>query len=76
MNLMNGFLAKNKLVLIRQHELAKKLNMGLDAFRKLTKTDPLFPQPIKLGTSRQSSVFYVVAEVEAWIEAKKQVGNN
>jgi prophage regulatory protein len=39
-------------------------------FDKLKKNDPTFPKPIKDGKSRQAAVYYVVAEVEAWLAAK------
>lgn len=61
----------NKCALIRQHKLAKKLDMSMDMLRKLTKIDPTFPTPLKCGDTRQAPVFYVVADVEAWLLSKK-----
>jgi prophage regulatory protein len=57
--------------LLPQHKLARKLAMSVDALRKLIKSDPTAPRPIKFGTSRQAAVYYLVAEVEAWLESKK-----
>lgn len=58
--------------LIGQKALANKLGMSVDAMRKLQKTDPAFAQAmIKMGTTRQAAVFYVVAEVLRWIESQK-----
>ncbi|MBV7480342.1 AlpA family transcriptional regulator [Pseudomonas sp. PDM31] len=37
---------------------------------KLKQNDPNFPKPIKFGKSRQAAVYYVVAEVEAYLAAK------
>lgn len=61
----------NKCALIRQHKLAKKLDMSMDMLRKLGKIDPSFPAPLKCGDTRQAPVFYILAEVEAWLESKK-----
>lgn len=45
--------------------------MSVDAFRKVIKNDPTAPHPIKFGTSRQAAVYFLVTEVEAWLESKK-----
>lgn len=63
--------ASNRKYLIRQRDLASKLDMSVDAMRKLAKNDPAFPLALKWGTSRQAAVYYEVADVEAWIESKK-----
>lgn len=56
--------------LIRQPALCHWLDLSRSRLEKLRKTDPTFPKPIKDGDSRQAAVFYVVAEVEAWLQAK------
>lgn len=61
----------NQDYLFPQHKLAKKLGMSVDAFRKVIKNDPTAPSPIKFGTSRQAAVYFLVSEVEAWLESKK-----
>ncbi|WP_051526759.1 hypothetical protein [Alkanindiges illinoisensis] len=58
--------------LISQKDLARKLGMSVDALRKLQKIDPVFAQAmIKMGSTRQAAVFYIVAEILKWIESKK-----
>lgn len=56
--------------LVTQPNLAKWLDLTRSGLDKLRKKDPAFPKPIKDGDRTQSSVYYVVAEVEAWLSAK------
>lgn len=68
---------KNKLLLdqyrlIPRNALAKMLGMSTERLRILRQEDPQFPKPIKMGTNRQSSVFFDGVEVEKWIELKKK----
>lgn len=56
--------------LIRQAALCDWLDLSRSGLEKLRKKDPTFPKPIKDGESRQAAVFYVMAEVEAWLQAK------
>lgn len=56
--------------LIRQPALCQWLDVTRSGLDKLKTKDPAFPAPIKDGTTRQTAVFYVVAEVEAWLQAK------
>jgi prophage regulatory protein len=58
--------------LVRQPTLCHWLDLSRSGLEKLRKKDPTFPQPIKDGDSRQAAVFYVVAEVEAWLKTKIQ----
>ena len=37
---------------------------------KLKAKDPSFPKPIKDGDARQAAAYYVVAEVDTWLQAK------
>ena len=32
--------------------------------------DPAFPKPIKDSSARQAAAYYVVAEVETWLQTK------
>lgn len=61
----------SKPYMIPQTKLAKKFAMSADTLNKLVKTDPTFPKKIKLGKTRQAPVYYLLAEVEAWLAAKK-----
>ena len=56
--------------LIRQPALCKWLDVTRSGLDKLRKKDPSFPKPIKDGESRQAAAYYVVAEVDAWLQAK------
>lgn len=56
--------------LISQTRLAQAFDMSIDALRKRIKSDPSAPQPIKLGTTRQAPVFYLLKDVETWIQSK------
>ncbi len=51
--------------------VALSLDLSREGLRKLVKRDPTFPQPIKLGESRQAAVFFDVQELEQWLENKK-----
>lgn len=56
--------------LIRQSSLYKSLDLSPSGLDKLRKKDPTFPKPLKDGESRQAAAYYVVTEVEAWIQSK------
>lgn len=56
--------------LIRQPALCNWLDLSRSGLDKLRKKDPTFPKPLKDGDTRQAAAFYVVAEVEAWLQAK------
>lgn len=57
-------------VLIRCSALCTWLGKTRSGLDKLRKTDPTFPKPIKDGNSRQAAAYYLVAEVEAWLDAR------
>ncbi len=56
--------------LIRQSSLIKQLDLSRSGLDKLRKKDTTFPKPIKDGRHRQAINYYVVAEVEAWLQAQ------
>jgi len=56
--------------LIRQPALCSWLDLSRSGLDKLRKKDPAFPRPIKDGDTRQAAAFYVVAEVETWLQSK------
>ncbi len=56
--------------LISQPSLQDRLDLTRGGLEKLRKKDPSFPKPIKYGNNRQAAAYYVVAEVEAWLQAK------
>lgn len=61
---------KQNKALIRQPALCEWLDLSRSGLDKLRKKDHSFPKPIKDGDSRQAAAYYVVAEVEAWLQAK------
>lgn len=66
---MHSATTPNK-ALIRQTALCNWLDLSRSGLDKLRKKDPTFPKPLKDGDSRQAAAFYVVTEVEAWLQAK------
>ena len=56
--------------LIRQPSLCEWIDVTRSGLNKLRKKDPTFPKPIKASETRQSAAYYVVAEVEAWLQSK------
>jgi prophage regulatory protein len=62
--------------LIRQPALCQWLDVTRSGLAKLQAKDPSFPKPIKDGDTRQAAVYYVVAEIEAWLQAKIAKRNN
>lgn len=56
--------------LIRQPALCQWLDVTRSGLSKLKVKDPTFPRPIKDDATRQAAVYYVVAEVEGWLQAK------
>ncbi|MHB9799982.1 helix-turn-helix transcriptional regulator [Pseudomonas sp. MT3] len=58
--------------LIRQTSLCAWLDLSRSGLDKLRKKDPTFPKPLKDGESRQAAAFYVVAEVDKWLQSKIQ----
>lgn len=62
-------------VIVRQPTVRAMLSLSPSGFSKLKKRDPSFPRPIKEEETRQAAVYYVLAEVEAWINAKMAARN-
>lgn len=56
--------------LIRQPKLCDWLDVSRSGLEKLRKKDPTFPKPIKDSDSRQAAVYFVTAEVEAWLQSR------
>ncbi|MFC0708097.1 helix-turn-helix transcriptional regulator [Azorhizophilus paspali] len=56
--------------LIPQPEVCKAIGQTRSGLEKLRKKDPTFPKPIKFGDTRQSAAYYVIAEINAWLQAK------
>jgi prophage regulatory protein len=56
--------------LIRQAALYNWLDLSRSGLDKLRKKDPTFPKPIKDGDTRQAAAFYVVSEIQSWLQSK------
>lgn len=56
--------------LIPQPALCDWIGQTRSGLDKLKKKDPTFPKPIKFGDTRQSAAYYVVAEIQSWLQAK------
>lgn len=59
-----------KKALIRQPALCDWLDLSRSGLDKLRKKDPTFPRPLKDGDTRQAAAFYVVSEIQSWLQAK------
>jgi prophage regulatory protein len=56
--------------LIRQPALCQWLDVTRSGLAKLKTKDQTFPKPIKDGDARQAAAYYVVSEIEAWLQSK------
>lgn len=56
--------------LIRKTKLCQQLGITAGGLDKLKKRDPSFPKPIKDSESRQAAAYFVVAEVEDWLQRR------
>lgn len=55
----------------KYNEVCSQIGYTRDGLRKLMARDKSFPQPIKLGNTRQSPVYFEAEEIEEWIKLKK-----
>lgn len=62
--------------LIRQPALCQWLDVTRSGLAKLRAKDPSFPKPIKDGDTRQAAAYYVLGEVEAWLQSKIAARDN
>lgn len=56
--------------LIRQTALCTWLDLSRSGLDKLRKKDPTFPRPLKEGDTRQAAAYFVVSEVQSWLQSK------
>ena len=57
-------------VMIRQTALCEWLDLSRSGLDKLRKKDPTFPRPLKDGTTRQTAAYFVVSEIQSWLQSK------
>ncbi|WP_034697337.1 helix-turn-helix transcriptional regulator [Acinetobacter bohemicus] len=48
------------------------LDVSRETLNQLIKLDPTFPQKIKMGTAKQSPVYFDYAELAEWHNSQKQ----
>ncbi|UVJ44708.1 hypothetical protein NVV94_03675 [Pseudomonas sp. LS1212] len=60
----------HKKYLISHNSLQRCFDKSRSGLEKLRETEPSFPRPIKFGQSKQVAIYFVVAEVETWLESK------
>ena len=58
--------------LVRRAELARRFGLTGQGFSKMVARVGDFPARIKVSDTRQSGVFFDLAEVEQWLKAKKE----
>lgn len=63
------------MALIKKSTAAERIGRSVSSLERLYKTDNSFPRAIKMGTNRQSAVFFDQAEVDVWIERQKMERN-
>lgn len=56
--------------LIKVKEVCVLLGVSRTTHYRITCRDRTFPAPIKDGQDRQAPVYYNLAEVEAWVQAR------
>ena len=57
--------------LLSYRETCDYFSVTRDGLRKIQLKNPDFPKPIKLGDTKQAPVYYILEEIEQWIELKK-----
>lgn len=56
--------------LIKQKRLQQALDLSRTGLYELISSDPTFPSSTKMGESQQAQAFYVLTEIESWLQAK------
>lgn len=56
--------------LLTKAETGAKVRRTPSGVDKLRARDPSFPKPFKDGTDRRARVYFVAAEVDAWVRRK------
>ncbi len=68
---MYGFFMTIKPIRIQFKTTCELLDISRETLRHRMRTDESFPKPIKMGTAKQSPVYFDYAELMAWHEAQK-----
>lgn len=51
------------------------LDVTRESLRHIIRKDPTFPRPMKMGTSKQSPVFFDYQELVDWHNSKKEAAS-
>ena len=57
---------------IQYRTTCQLLDVTRESLRHTIRKDPTFPKPIKMGTSKQSPVFFDYQELVEWHNSKKE----
>lgn len=52
------------------------LDVTRESLRHTIRKDPTFPKPMKMGTTKQSPVFFDYKEIVEWHNSKKEAATN
>ena len=58
--------------LLSYNTVCKLLGIERNALRNLMKKDDSFPEPLKMGQSRQAAVYFDREEIEVWYQRFKE----
>lgn len=73
----NEFFGNNITLRLNMKQVCHLLGCSRDMIHKYIREDPLFPKPLKQGTTRQAPVFFDTQEIVDWYKGwKEQVRTN
>ena len=58
--------------LLNYNSVCTLLDIERNALRNLMKKDDSFPEPLKMGASRQAAVYFDREEIESWYQGFKK----
>lgn len=61
-----------KQIRIQFSKACQLLDVTRESLRHTIRKDPSFPRPLKMGTSKQSPVFFDYQEIVKWHNSKKE----
>ena len=67
-----GFFMTIKPIRVQFKTACQILDVSRESLRHIVRTDETFPKAIKMGTSKQSAVFFDYAELVEWHNNQKQ----
>ena len=67
-----GFFMTIKPIRVQFSTTCQLFDVTRESLRHTIRKDPTFPKPIKMGTSKQSPVFFDYQELLEWHNSKKE----